>query len=391
MQDSPKDIAICIVDSELGAGTRGSSLGPTAVLQEVKERLLTSHPPHFRWDSLTNLDKKSTEDNLTNLDKKSTEDNLAERERKIRIMSPNEALLKSKTEDTIPLTFSSTYCKNIEAIANYCEQLSDEIKKVSKLSKLPVVLSGDHSSAVGIIGGLMRVVPDKRLGVVWIDAHPDLNTPYTSTSGNVHGMSLAALLGEDNLLEKFRKPTKYELRAWEKMKSLGSETHTNKDYQKHLLPEDIVLIAARSIDPAEASLIDRLKIRNIPVEELRKDTKKSNSFSSYDQSNTYHNAVLPSLNHLRHCDRIYISFDIDSLDKALVPGTGTPVEEGLSKEEAIALNTHFFTNLSNSNLSICGWEITEVNPKLDHSYKTIQTAASVLQEVLTQIDPNLVS
>ena len=379
MQDSPQDTAICIVDSELGAGTKGASLGPTAVLQEVKERLLTSKTTHFRQKSLANLDKKSNKNNL------------AERERKIKVMSPSEAFLKSKAESTIPLTFSSTYCKNIEAIANYCEQLSDEIKKVSKLSKLPVVLSGDHSSAVGIIGGLMRVVPDKRLGVVWIDAHPDLNTPYTSTSGNVHGMSLAAPLGEDNLLEKCRKPTKHELRAWEKMKSLGSERETKKDHQKHLLPEDIVLIAARSIDPAEASLIDRLKIRNISVEELRKETKKSISFSSYEQTKVYHNAVLPSLNHLRHCDRIYISFDIDSLDKALVPGTGTPVEEGLSKEEAIALNTYFLRCLANSNSSVCGWEITEVNPKLDHSYKTIQTAASVLQEVLTQIDPNLVS
>ena len=362
MQTTIQDIVLCIIDSELGAGTSGASLGPSTVLDEIEEQRSVSKAKSL--SATERLDKKVEI-------------------RKIRLDEVPQTL---KTGGTTLLTSSSTHCKYIEAIANRCEKISNEVKRVSEAGCLPLILSGDHSSAAGVVGGLMRAAPEERLGVVWIDAHPDIHTPYTSRSGNVHGMTLAVVLGEDNIQEKYREPTEAELRAWQRMKALGSEPYATKSEQKHLLPEDVVLISTRSIDSAEEALIQRLNIHNISTKDLRKDIQKKSDSLSYEHAQIYQHALLPTLAKLQQCDRIYISFDIDSLDKSLVPGTGTPVEEGLSISEALALNTCFFSHLANSEQLICGWEMTEVNPKLDQGRKTIRTAASVLERVLKQIN-----
>ena len=94
---------------------------------------------------------------------------------------------------------NNSFGKRIKQVYGQCVRLSTAVSKSLKENKFPLVISGDHSSALGTISGIKAANPDKRLGVVWIDAHADIHSPYTSPSGNIHGMPLAAALSEDNI------------------------------------------------------------------------------------------------------------------------------------------------------------------------------------------------
>ena len=214
-----KKAVICLADSELGSGTRGSSLGPRAALLHTV------------------------------------------------LSQPEQALLGWKklliTHYNVALgTKASTHCKYLTEIAQYCERLSRRIEQEVRKGSIPCILTGDHSSAIGIIYGLLRAQPQKRLGIVWIDAHPDLHSPFTSRSGNVHGMPLAAVTGLDNTENQVHKPTKKELNAWSHIKKLGGG--------RHISPKDIVFVGARDIDPPEAALISVHHMHQVSINELRK-------------------------------------------------------------------------------------------------------------------------
>ena len=99
---------------------------------------------------------------------------------------------------TLAEGFSSIYAKNIENVLHICETVCIEVCASLRSGQFPLVISGDHSSAVGTIAGIKKAKPKARLGIIWIDAHADLHTPFTSHSGNLHGMTLAASLGLDN-------------------------------------------------------------------------------------------------------------------------------------------------------------------------------------------------
>src|SRR5699024_8816142 len=126
----------------------------------------------------------------------------------------------------------------------------------------PIVLAGDHSSAAGTISGIKKANPNKRLGVVWIDAHADLHSPYTTPSGNMHGMPLAMVCGIDNVENKINSPSKEVLDYWEKLKDVGI-----KGPKVDL--EDIVFIAIRDTEEQEEKLIEQFKVSNIKTEEVK--------------------------------------------------------------------------------------------------------------------------
>jgi len=251
----------------------------------------------------------------------------------------------------------NTYMKRIEHVSYQCERVCNTVSDSLKENAFPLVISGDHSSALGTISGIKKAFPEKCLGVVWIDAHADMHSPYTSPSGNIHGMPLAAALNEDNIPNKINEVSKNSIHFWENMKSLGIKG-------KKLQPDDLVYFGVRDTEKPEEKQMEALKLRNYMVHEVRHRGLEV--------------CVDEALNRLKDCDMIYISFDVDSMDCDLISyGTGTPVSKGFDEFEIIKIIDHIIK----SNKVIC-MEFVEVNPLLDNKgNKMGETAFFVLDEV----------
>ncbi len=263
--------------------------------------------------------------------------------------------------ETIYNKNNNNFAKRIEHVVEQCQRVSDAVKLTLEDGFFPIVLSGDHSSALGTISGIKAATPDKRLGVIWIDAHADLHSPFTSPSGNIHGMPLAAAIWEDNIECKINEPGKTTEIHWGNMKRIGTST-------KKILPHDLIYFGLRDFESAEAHIIEKEKIKCYKVEELR--------FRGLEV------CVKEAVEKLHQCDQIYISFDVDSMDCDHVStGTGTPVPIGFFAEEIIRI----FDNLLLSNKVVC-IEFTEVNPLLDNKGNLMaETAFQVLDHIAQKI------
>lgn len=251
----------------------------------------------------------------------------------------------------------TTFAKRITHVREQCQRVADAVQIALSEGYFPVVLSGDHSSALGTISGIKAKYPDKRLGAVWIDAHADLHSPHTSPSGNVHGMPLAAAIGEDNTDYQVNEVSEQTALEWQRLKNIGLQ-------EQKVKPEDIILFGVRDTEEAEDKLIEKYGIRNYMVHEVR-----------YRGLQT---CVAEAIARLESCDMIYVSFDVDSLDCNLVSmGTGTPVPKGFDPEEAKAI----ISQLLATHKVVC-FEVCEVNPLLDfNGNKMAETAFDVLNEV----------
>ncbi len=263
--------------------------------------------------------------------------------------------------ETIYNKNNNNFAKRIEHVVEQCQRVSDAVKLTLEDGFFPIVLSGDHSSALGTISGIKAANPDKRLGVIWIDAHADLHSPFTSPSGNIHGMPLAAAIWEDNIECKINEPGTTTEIHWGNMKRIGTST-------KKILPQDLIYFGLRDFESAEAHIIEKEKIKCYKVEELR--------FRGLEV------CVKEAVEKLHQCDQIYISFDVDSMDCDHVStGTGTPVPIGFFAEEIIRI----FDNLLLSNKVVC-IEFTEVNPLLDNKGNLMaETAFQVLDHIAQKI------
>ncbi|MCR9252775.1 MAG: arginase [bacterium] len=263
--------------------------------------------------------------------------------------------------ETIYNKVKTTFAKRISHVRVQCERVSDAISNTLKEEHFPIVLSGDHSSALGTISGIKAQYPDKRLGVVWIDAHADLHSPFTSPSGNVHGMPLAAALGYDNMDHKINDPAEQTVDEWNNIKNIGTEG-------SKILPEDLIFFGVRDTEEPEDSLREKHGIRNYMVHEVR-----------YRGLETCVNEAMQTLD---NCDIIYISFDVDSLDCDMISmGTGTPVPKGFDPQEAIDI----INGIIKTGKVVC-LEVTEVNPCLDtKGNKMAETAFEVLETVTESI------
>ncbi|MGB1038768.1 MAG: arginase, partial [Bacteroidia bacterium] len=257
------------------------------------------------------------------------------------------------------------YANNIDGLIELYEDFCTKLKKVYSNDEFPIILAGDHSSAAGTISGIRSSFPDKRLGVVWVDAHADLHSPYTSPTGNVHGMPLAVCLNEDNLENKKNNVSEHSIAKWETLKSIDNIV-------PKILKEDLVFIAVRDTEDEEDYLIAEKGIKNISVGELK--LKGAEQIAE------------ETLAYLDHCDLLYISFDVDSMDCNLIShGTGTPVPNGLDELEATTL----LTELAKSD-KLCCFEVTEINPTLDEKTNTMaETAFRVLDKVTDVIESNI--
>ncbi|MCZ6701863.1 MAG: arginase [Ignavibacteria bacterium] len=221
--------------------------------------------------------------------------------------------------------------KFLNEILKTSVSLASKVEKVLDKGNFPLCLGGDHSMALGTIAGISAHCKKNklRLGVIWIDAHTDMNTEETTPSGNIHGMPLAASLGigNDKLINLFGINPKFK-------------------------PENCTLIGIRSVDAAEKMNIKKLKI---PI----------STMADIDKVGIYR-IMVKALKHFRESvDHIHVSFDVDSVDPDLAPGVGTPIPGGLSYREA---------HLIMESIAECGCmsslEVAEVNPILDHKNKT---------------------
>jgi len=264
--------------------------------------------------------------------------------------------------ETIYDKTQNTFAKRIEFVLEQCTRVSYAVKRNLEAHFFPIVLSGDHSSALGTISGIKAEYPDKTLGVIWIDAHADLHSPYTSPSGNIHGMPLAAALGFDNRKCQINEVIQETQQHWEELKSIGIEG-------AKLDPEHLIYFGVRDTEEAEDIQIAELGIKNFKVEEVR--------YKGLE------NCVERALAQLIHCDMIYVSFDVDSMDCDLISnGTGTPVSKGFDQYEIIAIINQIIA----SRKVVCV-EVCEINPLLDTKGNKMAEAAF---EVLEQITSSLI-
>lgn len=263
--------------------------------------------------------------------------------------------------ETIYNKNNNNFAKRIEHVVEQCQRVAEVVKATIKEGFFPIVLSGDHSSALGTMSGIKAADPSKRLGVIWIDAHADLHSPFTSPSGNIHGMPLAAALWQDNLPFKINEPGKTTELHWERLKKIGISA-------QKIQSNDLVYFGLRDFESAEAKVIENENIKFYKVEEVR--------FRGLEV------CVKEALNRLQDCDLIYISFDVDSMDCDHVSaGTGTPVPIGFFPEEIINL----FDTLLTCNKVVC-IEFTEVNPLLDNKgNRMAETAFQVLDHISNKI------
>lgn len=224
----------------------------------------------------------------------------------------------------------------LPGVLRAAKKVYDTGRKAIEAGRVPVFLGGDHSVSVGSIGG---VTADGPVGVLWIDAHGDFNTPDTSPSGNIHGMPLAALLG------------------------LGAPQLVNVGRPgAKLTSRDVVLVGVRDLDPPERDL-------------LRRHDMHVYTMSDIDERGIAA-VARDALRHLSHVPRIHVSLDLDVVDPREAPGVGTPVTGGLTYREA-----HLLMELVARDGRLGSADVVEVNPILDTHNRTAEMAVDLVESL----------
>ena len=298
--------------SDLGAGTRGSDLG----IDAIEIAAINQNDDYFNCYPFEDIETRN---------------------------------------ETIYNKVKNSFAKRIGCVLTVCTRLSKSVKNNLKDNNFPIVLSGDHSSALGSISGIKAAYPDKRLGVIWIDAHADIHSPYSSPSGNIHGMPLAAALNEDNLDYQINNITDNTESYWSQMKNIGIDGQKVKH-------EEVIYFGVRHTEEPEDYVIKKNHMKNYMVDEMR--------YRGFDI------CLQEAVNRLDKCDMIYISFDVDSMDCDLISkGTGTPVSKGFDQYEIIKIIKAFVK----TGKVVC-FEVVEVNPLMDNKGNVMaETAFDVLK------------
>lgn len=237
----------------------------------------------------------------------------------------------------------SASARYLSTITGLCRELADHVEAACEAGHVPLVLGGDHAQAIGTISGMTRYYKRRgeRLGVVWIDAHTDMNTPQTSPSGNIHGMPLAVLLGHGP----------------PELVALAGDTPA-------LQPEDVAILGVRDVDPTE---IPRVRDTGVGV---------------YPMSELDHRGLPVCLAEAlqrvqQHTAGIHLSFDLDGVDPQHAPGVGTPVPGGLTLRES-----HLICEALAGTEAVVGMEMVELNPTLDVRNQTGHLAVWLIESAL---------
>lgn len=307
-----RSVEIISIESDFGAGKKGAKLGPQALIRLINKQ---------------NIKHLSHANNL-------------------RIVA-----------DDLEENTAHPFNKNIESIYEVQQLAVDAIDQTLSKNLFPFILSGDHSNGCAGISAVKNFYSDKRIGVIWIDAHADLHSPFSTPSGNMHGMPLAAALGINDLIEEANEVDEESIKVWQQLMYLGSKKISPK-----ILPTDLVFIDLRDTEEDEDIILEN---KNISFYTPQKRTEIG-----------IEQILEKTLEQLSHCDFIYVSFDVDSLDPNISIGTGTPVPNGMSENEAVYL----LKSLINNPKTVA-FEITEINPLLDRENPMEEVVVRILEKV----------
>jgi arginase len=295
-QETPRAVAVIGAPLDLGAGRRGVDMGPSAIRYE-------------------GLDARIEQLGRACVDFGNVQTPVAE-----------------------AIQVGDEHARFLREILQTCGRVADLVAGVREQGRLPLVLGGDHSVAMGTLGGMAR--DSEPGGVLWIDAHGDLNRPATSPSGNVHGMALAAAMG------------------------LGGPDFENPGWPvPSVEPSRVALVGVRSLDSAERDLLRELNATVFTM-------------SDVDRLGIEH-AVRESLDRVRGPGFVHVSLDLDAVDPDVAPGVGTPVRGGLSYREA-----HLAMELISESGLLESLEVVEVNPILDRENQTARLAVELVASAL---------
>ncbi len=314
------NVTFLINKSEITAGTRGASLGPDAIITAARKKG-------------SYLFGENTLEKTTN------------------------------TNGYLDRPTKYPFAKRIDGLLSVYQELNSKVVDIINKNSFPIILAADHGSAGGTISGLKSAFPDKRIGAVWIDAHADIHTPYTTPSGNMHGMPLASVMNIDNLECKINDVDSETESLWNQLKNVGGTT-------QKIHPDDVVYVAVRDTEEQEEKVIEKFGIKWFTVNDVRIQGISS---------------IVEGINErLKNCDIIYVTFDVDSMDPDMTShGTGTPVPDGISQNEAKDL----LVALAQNKKTAC-IEIVEVNPCLDEKENTMAEVTLEILEAVTETIKN---
>ncbi len=238
---------------------------------------------------------------------------------------------------------SGNRMKYLDTIVEVNNNLAELVYDSLRGGAFPLIIGGDHSLGLGSASGVGKCFDD--FGIIWLDAHGDINTSETSPSGNIHGMPLSALMGmgSQELVNVY---------------APGNKVH----------PQNVFLVGTRSLDKGELDLIRREKLSVYPMEVIRKEGVE---FVAADIKNKLKS---------RKIRNIHFSIDVDSIDPAYAPGTGTPVPEGLTPDEFKG----FVDSILSTNL-VKSMDIVELNPELDTEDNTTRLCLDIIDYVTDRI------
>jgi arginase len=296
MQTDSRPVALIGASLDLGAGRRGVDMGPSAIRYAgLDARIERLGRDVYDWGNIEGAVPEATEVGSE----------------RVRFLTP---------------------------IKQACERVAHLVGRAVEEGLQPLVLGGDHSVAIGTLGGLAR--GNGAGGVLWLDAHGDLNRPETSPTGNVHGMPLAAALGLAG--------PEFESDAWQ---------------FPAVAPERVALVGVRSLDPAEAELIAKTGVSVYTMSDIDRLGLER--------------VVREALAKIAGAGFVHVSLDMDALDPDIAPGVGTPVRGGLSYREAhLAMELVAESGLAGS------LEVVEVNPILDRENETAKLAVELVASAL---------
>lgn len=234
-----------------------------------------------------------------------------------------------------------SHMKYLDTIIEVNKNLAHAVHCSRESKSFPLVLGGDHSLGLGSVSGASK--DNANLAVIWVDAHGDINTAETSPTGNVHGMPLAAAMG------------------------VGIHELTNLYFHGvKVKPENVFIIGARDLDAGEVKLIEEKGINSYSTEDVRNRGIESIINEVYSKIND------------KNIKDVHLSFDIDCIDPKLVPGTGTPVEDGMTIDEVKIL----LKSLAQSSL-IKSMDFVELNTMLDSTDETLDLCMDILDYTFT--------
>lgn len=237
------------------------------------------------------------------------------------------------------MQISDRRLKYLPEITAACQKLADRVIEALGEGSTPIILGGDHSIAIGSVAGVSAHYRKRgqRVGVIWFDAHGDMNTPDTSPSGNIHGMPFASILG------------------------LGAPELTEiAGFAPKVYPEDCVLIGARSIDPEEARVLRASGVKIVTMREL--DERGMSAVMDEAISRASLNTA-----------GFHVTMDMDFVDPAFAPGVGTPVPGGPTYRES-----HLAMEKVADSGRMLSFELTEINPVFDISNRTAELGVELI-------------